>query len=175
MWTKILEELSQQNVKIDDASLAYVKQAKRVFLFGAGRSGLALKSFAMRLSQMGKVAFVVGETTTPSIGQGDLLIVASSSVTTPQTRNFAEKALAAGSDVWLLTTDTVSPISEIASHVTHLPGKNKFADGTAATKQSMGSLFEQAVWLFGDAFVLSYMASEGITEQFMKEQHANLE
>ncbi|AEN98802.1 hypothetical protein LSA_03500 [Fructilactobacillus sanfranciscensis TMW 1.1304] len=39
----------------------------------------------------------------------------------------------------------------------------------------MESLFEQSVWLFGDAVTLAYMQANGITEQFMKDRHANLE
>ena len=63
----------------DKALLGPLNQSERIFLAGAGRSGLALKSFAMRLTQLSKQAFVVGETTTPAITASDLLVIASSS------------------------------------------------------------------------------------------------
>ena len=52
---------------------------KRIIVCGTGRSGLMLKSFAMRLMQIGYISYVVGETITPAIKEGDLLIVASAS------------------------------------------------------------------------------------------------
>ncbi|WP_438357045.1 hypothetical protein [Staphylococcus hominis] len=47
---------------------------------GKGRSGFVANSFAMRLNQLGKQAFVIGESTTPSIQKDDLFIVISGSV-----------------------------------------------------------------------------------------------
>jgi 6-phospho-3-hexuloisomerase len=43
-----------------------VLNARRIFIAGAGRSGLAVRAFAMRLMQMGLAAYVVGETVTPA-------------------------------------------------------------------------------------------------------------
>src|SRR6202043_2081593 len=51
--------------------------ARRIALYGAGREGLAVKGFAMRLFHMGRDAHVVGDMTTPPLGPGDLLIVTS--------------------------------------------------------------------------------------------------
>ncbi|MBZ6070723.1 hypothetical protein K8375_11810 [Weissella cibaria] len=59
--------------------------------------------------------------------------------------------------------------------MTLLAGKSKFADADTATKQPMGSLFEQSVWLFGDIFTMDYMQRYQITESFMKARHSNLE
>ncbi len=48
--------------------------SRSVFLVGQGRTGLVIKMFAMRLMQMGIETHVIGETTTPSIQPGDVLI-----------------------------------------------------------------------------------------------------
>ena len=48
--------------------------ARRIALYGAGREGLAIKGFAMRLFHMGRDAHVVGDMTTPPVGKGDLLM-----------------------------------------------------------------------------------------------------
>lgn len=50
-----------------------VTQAPRVFVADKGRSGFIANSFAMRLNPLGKLSYVVGETTTPSISSNDLL------------------------------------------------------------------------------------------------------
>ena len=57
--------------------------ARTVFVAGSGRSGLAMRSFAMRLIHLGLSAHVVGETTTPRITDRDLLLIGSGSGSTP--------------------------------------------------------------------------------------------
>ena len=64
--------------KLADAILA----AETIFVAGAGRSGLAMKSFAMRLMHMGFDTYVVGETVTPSITDKAVLLIGSGSGST---------------------------------------------------------------------------------------------
>ncbi|NLO77568.1 MAG: 6-phospho-3-hexuloisomerase, partial [Methanomicrobiales archaeon] len=40
--------------------------AERIYVMGAGRSGLVAKGFAMRLMHLGMHSYVVGETITPA-------------------------------------------------------------------------------------------------------------
>ncbi|MDG9688474.1 SIS domain-containing protein, partial [Streptomyces sp. DH18] len=83
-------ELLDINVELKNASkqiteeqidqfIETIDEHKRIFVYGTGRSGLMLKALAMRLMQIGYQSYVVGETTTPSIEKGDLLIVSSAS------------------------------------------------------------------------------------------------
>jgi len=44
-----------------------ILDAKRIYVTGAGRSGLIARAFAMRLLHLGFDVFVVGETVTPAI------------------------------------------------------------------------------------------------------------
>ena len=69
-----------------------VLQANRIFLAGAGRSGLMGKAFVMRLMHMGLDAYVVGETVTANLREGDLLIVGSGSGETKTLIPIVEKA-----------------------------------------------------------------------------------
>src|SRR4029453_13838738 len=86
-----------------------INGAERVFLTGAGRSGLALRMAAMRLMHLGKTVHVAGETTTPAISAGDLLVVASGSGTTSGVVKAAQTALAAGAQLAAITTNSTSP------------------------------------------------------------------
>ena len=74
-------ELAETLKKIDqkqiDQLATSIKQAKRIFVSGAGRSLLMLKGLAMRLMHLGYEVYVVGEVTTPAFLSEDLLIVAS--------------------------------------------------------------------------------------------------
>ena len=83
---KVLTELEIALTGINDKEIEKLIQAiltsKKIFLAGAGRSGLMIKAFAMRLIHMGFTAYVVGETITPAIASGDLLIIGSGSGST---------------------------------------------------------------------------------------------
>ena len=55
------------------AVLDGIHDARRVFVTGAGRSGLVARAFANRLMHLGMSVHVVGEVTTPAIERGDAL------------------------------------------------------------------------------------------------------
>ncbi|MDU3186367.1 MAG: SIS domain-containing protein [Staphylococcus epidermidis] len=84
----ILEELDATLSQVDNTEYERfandVIGADRIFTAGKGRSGFVANSFAMRLNQLGKNAYVVGESTTPSIKEHDLFIIISGSGSTEQ-------------------------------------------------------------------------------------------
>ena len=66
----ILDELRAVLSKVpaaeSDAFVTDILSARRIFVAGAGRSGLAGRAFAMRLMHFGFDAFVIGEIATPA-------------------------------------------------------------------------------------------------------------
>ena len=56
-----------------------LQKAERIFCDGLGRSGLFCRAFAMRLMHLGMSCFYVGDTMTPAIERGDLLLICSGS------------------------------------------------------------------------------------------------
>ena len=147
--------------------------ADRIFVAGKGRSGFVANSFAMRLNQLGEHAYVVGESTTPSIKEHDLFIIISGSGSTEHLRLLAEKAQKIGAKVVLITTQTDSPIGELAETIIELPAGTKH--DIEGSKQPLGSLFEQASLVFLDSVVLPLMEAFHINEETMQQNHANLE
>jgi len=141
----------------------------RIFVHGAGRTGLMLRALAMRLAQMGKCVYVVGETVTPAIREGDLLIAASASGTTPGVCRSAETARRCGADVLVITAAERSLLTEGTSTDVLIPAPSK--DDAPSDRQVMGSLFEQALLIFGDAVVGCLCADPAQ----MRRNHANLE
>lgn len=142
----ILDELDNtlSHVKDSEAEtfLKQIIKAEQVFVSGKGRSGFVANSFAMRLNQLGKVAHVVGESTTPSITDKDIFVIISGSGSTEHLRLLADKAKSVGAEVVLLTTKPASPIGDLANAIIELPAGTKYdAEGSA---QPLGSLFEQA-------------------------------
>ncbi|NJJ39248.1 6-phospho-3-hexuloisomerase [Paenibacillus apii] len=153
-----------------------VLRAKRIFLAGAGRSGLMGRAFAMRLMHAGKEAYVVGETVTPGIAEGDLLILGSGSGETQSLIAMAQKAKALGAGVAVVTINPESTIGRLADDTVKLPGAPKDqAAGSGSTIQPMASLFEQTLLLFYDAVILRLMDKTGQTTTLMFGKHANLE
>ncbi|SNV99201.1 SIS domain-containing protein [Staphylococcus muscae] len=173
----ILDELSQTLKQVDtEATDRFVKQilqADKVFVSGKGRSGFVANSFAMRLNQLGQQAYVVGETTTPSIKEGDCLIIVSGSGSTTHLQLLADKAVAVGAHVLLLSTVMDSPIGQLADTTVVLPASTKHrAEGS---QQPLGSLFEQSAQVLLDSLVLDMQERLDISEETMQENHANLE
>jgi len=173
----ILDELDHTLSHVRDsetqAFLSQVTKAKHVFVAGKGRSGFVANSFAMRLNQLGKFAYVVGESTTPSITENDLFIVISGSGSTEHLRLLVEKAKSVDAEVVLLSTNPNSAIGALANTVIELPAGTKYdAEGSA---QPLGSLFEQAAQVFLDSLVLYLMNELNVDEETMQSNHANLE
>jgi 6-phospho-3-hexuloisomerase len=64
--------------------------ANRIFVMGAGRSGLVARSFAMRLMHIGYQVYVVGEIVTPAVTAGDVVVAISGSGNTRTISEFGE-------------------------------------------------------------------------------------
>jgi 6-phospho-3-hexuloisomerase len=159
---------------LTDAALR-VQQADRVFVLGAGRSGLALRMTAMRLMHLGLDVHVVGETTTPAIKAGDVLLVASGSGTTSAIVRAAEIAAAAGADIVAITTAPDSVLGQLAQVTVVIPAAQKTDHGASLSIQYSGGLFEQIVLLVGDAIFHTLWQASGATAEELWPRHANLE
>ena len=159
--------------KLDDLIIG----AQTIFVAGAGRSGLAMKSFAMRLMHLGFDTYVVGGTVTPSITEKDMLLIGSGSGSTSSLVTSANKADAIGATICLITIDENSPIAQMAEVILTIPAPTPKIDRDLGFRsaQPMGSLFEQSLLLTLDAIILLLMERTGKTPESMFTRHANLE
>ena len=177
--TLILKELERTLAAVSeveiDVSQRMILAAKRLFVTGAGRSGLALKMAAMRLMHLGLVVHVVGEVTAPAIGAGDLLLVASGSGTTAGAVHAAEVALKAGAQVLVLTTTPVSKLAGLAQQVIVIPAAAKQDRDGMKSEQYAGALFEQSVLLVMDTMFQAMWHERGESAEQLWKRHANLE
>lgn len=175
----ILRELERTLVAVSEAEVAVAQRmilaANRVFVTGAGRTGLALKMTAMRLMHLGLVVHVAGEVTSPAIGHGDLLLVASGSGTTAGTVHAAEVAVKAGARVLALTATPASKLGELAQGLVVIPAAAKEDHGGMMSAQYAGALFEQSVLLIMDAMFQAMWHARGESAEELWKRHANLE
>jgi 6-phospho-3-hexuloisomerase len=174
-----LTGLSDRFATTDPATLerftALVGAAPRIFVHGAGRSGLALRMTAMRLMHLGRVVHVVGDVTTPAIAAGDLLLVASGSGTTEGILRVAHSATAAGADIATITTAPGSPLADLSTVTVVVPAAQKQDRTGEASSQYAGGLFEQFVMLLGDALFHALWKRSGVDADELWKRHANLE
>ena len=174
----IIEELDRSSKTIAPEKLQEVikkiKEHKRIFVYGTGRSGLMLKAFAMRLMQIGLSSYVVGETTTPSVQEGDLLIVASASGETGSVCMTAESAVKQGVDLIVISSAPESTLGKIHAPDIEIEAAPKFATSKVSV-QPLGSLFEQMLLIVFDTIILEMSQEEEGSNEDMAKRHASLE
>ena len=156
-----------------EALITAVLSAKRVFVYGAGRSGYVARAFAQRLMQIGIPAYFVGETSTPSAGRGDLLIAVSGSGETPSVLTMLKQAEGLGIARAMITTRPHSAAGKMAHTVLTVPGKTKLLEKT--THAPFTSLFDVATLSVLDSITAELMERVGMADSDIQKSHANLE
>lgn len=169
---KITSILEATDASYDGKLTEILDKASRVFVSGAGRSGLIGRFFAMRLMHSGYDVSVVGEIVTPSIKKGDLLIVISGSGETEQLIAFTKKAKEIGAQIVLISAKSDSTIGDMADAVFQV-GKNEQYGKVKG--MPMGTVFELSTLIFLESMVSHIIHEKGIAEEEMRARHANLE
>ncbi|WP_042146952.1 6-phospho-3-hexuloisomerase [Paucisalibacillus sp. EB02] len=172
--TEVLNRVNEEEVvQLHDV----MTSSNRIFIAGTGRSGLIGKVFGMRLMHNGFNVFIVGETTTPSIQNGDILLLISGSGNTASLVNFAKKAKEVGAKLALVTTNRKSTIAEMSDCVITIPAATKKRKPEEPkTIQPLGSQFDQSAHLLLDALIVyNLVNNEGKDHEQLKSRHANLE
>ncbi len=143
-------------------------EAKRIYVAGAGRSGLVAKAFAMRLMHIGYDSYVIGETITPALSKGDTLVVFSGSGETNSIFDVCETARELGGRICLITATNESRMASLADCKVLLGSLEKGADldsqyevrqitgqyrSVSSSFAPLGTLFETAALIFSDAII----------------------
>ncbi len=176
----ILKEISSVLDGVNESEVASFEEcllaAPTIVLVGAGRVGMAVRGFAMRLAHMGLDAHMVGDATVPAVGAGDLLIVASGSGETQTIYDLVAIAKKNGADVALITGNPESRMGALSDIIVKVqaPSKVKAVAGFTSI-QPMTTLNEQCLGIFFDAVVLDLMERTGETHDTMWGRHSNLE
>jgi 6-phospho-3-hexuloisomerase len=171
--SRVLEKVERDQIEALTVRLA---EATRVFVAGEGRSGLMGKAFAMRLMHLGLTVHVLGETTTPSVGEGDTVVAISGSGTTHGTVRAAQTAAGVGALVHAVTTDPGSPLGGVAAAALVLPAATKYRRADEApTVQPLSSLFDQVTHIVLDVVCLELAARNQVDNETARGTHSNTE
>lgn len=173
MFDTILTEVagSLERSKSKSSNLVdLLSRHERVFLAGAGRSGLVARFFGMRLMHLGKEVHIVGDTTTSRIRSGDMFVVISRSGSSASLAEICRKAsLITGT---VLVAVTTAPESEVArccdlACIVDAPH--------ASSAMPLGTGFEITALILLETVIAAFAQRHGITEELMQDRHANLE
>jgi 6-phospho-3-hexuloisomerase len=188
---EILRDTRESIRSIPDAqigkmvSLLIRGRNRRILVIGTGRSGLVGRSFAMRLMHLGFDVHVLGETITPAIGKGDIVVAISGSGATALPVTSAKIAKKVGALIVAVTTRPNSPLGKIADHLVYIKAKSKVARqrdfflrqivGEHEPLAPLGTLFEISAGIFFDSLIVELMMQLGKTEDELRQRHATVE
>jgi 6-phospho-3-hexuloisomerase len=159
-----------------DPLIEAILAAHRVALYGAGREGLAIKGFAMRLFHLGLDAHVVYDMTTPPLGAGDLFVVTSGQGQLASAEALMDIAKSAGVTTAIVTAQPNGRTSRKADVLMVIPAQTMANDrGPDISILPMGSLFEIAESILFELIVIKLRARLGETAETMRGRHTNLE
>jgi 6-phospho-3-hexuloisomerase len=176
----ILTEIGVVLSKIDenevDDLVKNILSARKIIACGAGRVGMAVRGFVMRLKHLGLDAYILGDANVPALKQEDLFLVCSGS---GETQTIFELTLIAQrnlANINLITGNRNSRMGKIAHKVVEIkaPSKTKKVDNFESI-QPMTTLNEQCLSIFFDAVVLRLMHELNETHDTMWARHSNLE
>lgn len=166
---RVTQSLAAVDPAVIRAIVTELRNAPATFVYGAGRSGIIGRAFAMRLVQTGLVAYVIGESVTPIVHHGDAVFILSNrgeSNSALQTANIVRRE---GAKLIVVTAKATSKLAHASSILLPLdfpedPLRPKFAP--------LGTLFESAALRLTDALVAEILAARGETEDSMRRRHA---
>jgi len=185
----IVDNLQKMEREIDaetvDRFIDTLTSAGNVFVLGLGRSGLVAKAFAMRLMHLEINVFVVGETITPAINEGDALIAISGSGRTSYIVNAAGIARERGAQVVAVTSHPESELGVIADLTVTVRGRTKIDGeknymkrqirGNHHSRTPLGTLFEISALVFLDGLIAELMHRLDKKEEDLNERHSVFE
>jgi 6-phospho-3-hexuloisomerase len=156
--------------------LAALLAARRIALYGQGRTGLVMQGLTMRLHHLGREAHFVGAMNAPPLGAGDLFLVNATLGDLPTALALMASARKAGARVALITAAPASPAGRAADLIVHLPAQAMGGDGARSirSRMPMGSQYEAALFLLCEALVICLADRLGESFAAMQARHANL-
>jgi 6-phospho-3-hexuloisomerase len=167
--TKSIQQIFKEDIENTDKFVDSIIGSRRIFIYGVGRSGLIAKAFAIRLVQMGLEVYFVGETITPIVEEGHLVIIVSytgETMSAIQTANIVRRV---GAKVITITASAHSKLASASNQVVVIDAPK---DEDKKRLAPLGTLFEAATLIYLDSIVAQLMEKLGQSEGSMRKRHA---
>jgi 6-phospho-3-hexuloisomerase len=163
------EAIAQIPKEVVVRSVTTILGAPATFVYGAGRSGIIGRAFAMRLTQVGLTAYVIGESITPIVRRGDAVVILSGAGETASSTQTANIVRREGADLIVLTAHPTSKVAHAASIL--IPFRFP-EDAERLELAPLGTLFEATSLAFTDSLIAEIMRTRGESEDSMRRRHA---
>jgi len=172
-----LKAFEAQNVEDIERLMKAIVAARRIFVLGSGREGIAARSFAMRLMHLGKEVHWVWDDTTPGMGAGDLFIVNSGCGRVGHLHYVAQRAKAAGATLAVITGAPNEETPALADLVVFVPAHVYLGTDPRCvpSEQPMGNLYEQHCFMLFDIIIMLLEEELHLDHDKMEARHRNVE
>ncbi len=154
-----------------------IERAKRIFVTGAGREGIAARAFSMRLMHLGKEVHWLWDDTTPGMQAGDLFLAVNGSGCIGHIDYLLDRAKETGARRLVVTgapEERTPKEAEACLFVPAMVYKGK-DPRTMPSVQPMGNLFEQHLFLLFDLIVMLLEEQLHESPAAMEARHRNIE
>ena len=177
--SRIIEGIDEGEIERMVEAILEAKD-RRILIVGAGRSGFVGRAFALRLMNLGFNVYVSGETITPALEKGDLVVAISGSGVTRTVVVQVEAAKEVGAKIIAITSHPESPIGRHADILVVVKGRTKIDAETDYERRQirgiydlapLGTMFELSAMIFLDSVVAELMKRLGLTELDMIRRH----
>ncbi len=182
--TRALEDLDVDSVS---DMLDMILDANGVFVMGTGRSGLVGRAFATRLMHLGLRVYVVGESTTPALRKGDVVVAISGSGETMSIVDLGRVIKEIGATLVVVTSNPGSSLGKMADKVVKIFGRSKDGGGDYLARHllgqyaklselaPLGTTFEISTLVFLDAAIAELMTRTGKQSTDLEDMHDKLQ
>lgn len=169
----ILEEVRRTIEKVDETLIedivATLAAAPKIFIYGVGRSGLVGEAFAARLVQIGLNVHFVGDTTTPIVEKGHVVVIISNTGETMSAVQTANIVRRLGAVVISITGSAHSKLGIASNIVMELVQPR---DERKKKNAPLGTIFELASMVMLDSMVPLLMTKLNQDEASLRRRHA---
>jgi len=166
---RVTSALERVDPALIDRAVEMLSKAPQIFVYGAGRSGIVGRAFAMRLVQAGLRAYVIGESVTPIVQRGDAVFILSGQGETYSSLQTANIVRREGAELIVVTGKSTSKLAHTASLLLALEFPE---DAERPRLAPLGTLFESASLRLTDGLIAELVAARGESEASMRGRHA---
>ncbi|MHA2305848.1 MAG: 6-phospho-3-hexuloisomerase [Candidatus Hodarchaeales archaeon] len=175
---EIINHLKYYNDNFSDGTsikrvVDLILSGEKIFIYGAGRSGMVGRMFAQRLMHLDLSAYFISETITPAFSSNDCIIIISGSGETLSPIAIAKGAKKIGGSIVVLTANQKSTIGMLADELLLIKGQTK--DAKQESLAPFTSLFDITALVTLDSLARVIMDQINKTELDIHRTHATLE
>ena len=166
------------NMKELRGAMQAILDAKNIFVFAAGREGISLRGFAMRLAHLGKTAHWMFDDTAVGIRPGDLCITSEGFGEVGSFAYYLERVKAAGGTILMFKGNPDGKhIKEYADETVFVRATAYLAnrDDVVPTIQMMGNQYEQHLYMLCDVIIMLLVEEMGLSYDDLERRHRNVE